>query len=87
MAMHTGKGPGKAANGEIPCRVFHGPAYRLVVDLADPYHSKFVIAGGNGGRPDSNFSMNQYKSWLEGSYYTLNLKREELDEHSTWEFL
>ena len=87
MAMHAGKGPGKAAKGEIPCRVFHGPAYRLVVDLADPYHSKFVIAGGNGGRPDSNFSMNQYQSWLEGSYYTLNLKREELDEHSTWEFL
>ena len=87
MAMHTGKGPGKATNGEIPCRVFHGPAFRLVVDLADPYHSKFVIAGGNGGRSDSNFSMNQYKAWLEGSYYTLNLNREEVDEHLIWEFL
>jgi penicillin amidase len=87
MAMHTGKGPGKAANGKIPCRVFHGPAYRLVVDLADPFHSKFVIAGGNGGRSDSNFLMTQYKTWLEGNYYTLNLNREEVDEHLIWDFL
>jgi penicillin amidase len=87
MAMHTGKGPGKTTEGEIPCRVFHGPAYRLVVDLADPYHSKFVIAGGNGGRPESKFTMNQYNTWLEGSYYTLNLKRDELDEDLIWNFI
>jgi penicillin amidase len=85
--MHTGKGPGKTTEGEIPCRVFHGPAYRLVVDLADPYHSKFVIAGGNGGRPESKFTMNQYNTWLEGSYYTLNLKRDELDEDLIWNFI
>ena len=58
MAMHMGKGPGKAKKNEVPCRVFHGPAYRLVVDLADPFKAKFVIAGGNGGRVESDFSMN-----------------------------
>ena len=86
MAMHMGKGPGKAKKNEVPCRVFHGPAYRLVVDLADPFKAKFVIAGGNGGRVESDFSMNQYTTWLKGQYFTLNLKREEVDEHTVWQF-
>ncbi|HIK72209.1 MAG TPA: penicillin acylase family protein [Gammaproteobacteria bacterium] len=86
MAVHAGKGPGTINEDEVPCRVFHGPAYRLVIDLADPFHSKFVIAGGNSGRHDSDFSMNQYKAWLNGDFYTLNLKREEIDEHLIWEF-
>ena len=46
MAMHMGKGPGKVEKNEIPCRVYHGPAYRLVVDLNDPEHAKFVIEIG-----------------------------------------
>ena len=86
MAMHIGKGPGRAKGDEIPYRVFHGPAYRLVVDLADPLHAKFVIAGGNGGRADSDFSTNQYKSWLKGEFFSLTLKREEIEEHSVWQF-
>ena len=85
MAVHMGKGPGKAKDGEIPCRVFHGPAYRLVVDLGDYTHARFVIAGGNGGRADSNFATNQYPSWLKGEYFTLNLKREEIDVQEIWE--
>ncbi len=59
MAMHMGKGPGQTKEDEIPCRVYHGPAYRLVVDLNDPEHAKFVIAGGNGGRVESKFCLNQ----------------------------
>ena len=86
MAVHMGKGPGKADENEVPCRVFHGPTYRLVVDLADTQHAKFVIAGGNGGRADSNFSMNQYATWLKEEYFTLNLKKEEVDEHTVWLF-
>ena len=79
--MHMGKGPGMAAEDEIPCRVFHGPAYRLVVDLGDHQHARFVIAGGNGGRPDSQFGTNQYSTWLQGKYFILNLKRDEIDVH------
>ena len=86
MAVHMGKGPGKAEEGEIPCRVFHGPAYRLVVDLGDFSHARFVIAGGNGGRQDSMFATNQYSTWLDGNYFTLNLNREEIEEHVTWKF-
>ena len=65
MAMHMGKGPGKTEKDEIPCRVYHGPAYRLVVDLNDPEHAKFVIAGGNGGRMESKFCLNHYTAWLK----------------------
>ena len=39
--------------GSIQQDVYHGPAFRWVVDLADPLHFKFVIAGGNGGRADT----------------------------------
>ena len=86
MAMHIGKGPGRVEKDEIPYRVFHGPAYRLVVDLADPLHAKFIIAGGNGGRTDNNFTTNQYESWLKGEFFSLTLEREEIDEHSVWQF-
>ena len=86
MAMHMGKGPGKVEKNEIPCRVYHGPAYRLVVDLNDPEHAKFVIAGGNGGRVDSKFCLNHYPTWLNGGYFTLNFNREEIDESFVWQF-
>ena len=44
-----------------------------------------MIAGGNGGRPDSKFGTNQYSTWLEGGYFTLNLKRDEIDVHEIWQ--
>ena len=86
MAMHMGKGPGKTEDDEIPCRVYHGPAYRLVVDLNDPEHAKFVIAGGNGGRADSKFCLNHFATWLKGDYFTLNFNREEINESFIWQF-
>ena len=85
MAVHMGPGPGKAKDEEIPCRVFHGPAYRLVVDLGDFAHARFVIAGGNGGRADSPLATNQYGAWLKGEYFTLNLKRDEIEVQEIWE--
>ena len=85
MAGHMGPGPGRTNGDEVACRVFHGPAYRLVVDLADPDHARFVIAGGNGGRHDSPFAANQYPAWLHGEYYNLSLVREELEVLECWE--
>jgi penicillin amidase len=85
MAMHMGPGPGRATDGEIPCRVYHGPAFRWVVDLADPEHVHFVIAGGNGGTADSPFATNQYPLWLKGDYLTVSFRREEISEHSLWQ--
>jgi len=95
MAMHIADpeldAPGKSLLAESnrasdvpPWRVYHGPAFRLVVDLADPDHAQFVIAGGNGGLPQSPFATNQYPAWQLGNYYTLNLRRDELDVVSHW---
>ena len=70
MAVHMGPGPGAPRNDAVACRVFHGPAFRLVVDLADPDHAEFVIAGGNGGS-NSIHAVDQYPAWLRGEYYRL----------------
>jgi acyl-homoserine lactone acylase PvdQ len=85
MAMHMGPGPGRAKQGEIPCRVYHGPAFRLIFDLADPEHVEFVMAGGNGGGAGSEFAANQYRTWLNGEYLTISFRRDELDEHTIWQ--
>ena len=85
MAVHMGPGPGHAKTDEIPCRVYHGPAFRLVVDLADPDHAQFVIAGGNGGRADSPFTTNQYPHWLAGEFCQLSLLRDELTAVVEWQ--
>ncbi len=78
MAMHEA-----APNGTEKVRVYHGPAFRWVVDLADPLHFRFVIAGGNSGRPDSSFITDHYQHWLAGNYYDISLVRDELEIKNT----
>ena len=86
MAMHLGPGPGdvQVRSEAIACRVYHGPAFRLVVDLADPDHARFVIAGGNGGRPDSPHVADNFEAWLGGDYFRLSLVRDELNPSAVW---
>jgi len=74
MAMHL-----PAQQGSEKLQVYHGPAFRWVVDLSDPLHFRFVIAGGNGGNNDSQFATNQYQSWLNGEYLDVSLLLEEID--------
>lgn len=88
MGVHIGPGPGAdAGEGKIPQRVWHGPAYRLVVDLADPDHCRFVIASGNGGRPGSRHVTDHFETWLAGRHFTLGLRREELEIEETWRII
>ena len=86
MGVHMGLGPGAGAAGEgrISQRVWHGPAYRLVVDLSDPDHCRFVIASGNGGRPGSKHVTDHFDTWLAGEHHTVSLLREELVVEETW---
>jgi penicillin amidase len=84
MATHMGPGPGRGQPGDVPCRVYHGPAYRLVVDLADPDHASFVIASGNGGKPDSPYVSNHFDTWLAGEFFKLSLPRAELQVDQQW---
>lgn len=86
MAMHLGRGPGRNVGDGVACRVAHGPAYRWVVDLADTMHCRFVIAGGNSGRPESDHVMDHYPLWLRGDYHDLSLVRDELKVEFQWRF-
>jgi acyl-homoserine lactone acylase PvdQ len=47
--------------------------------MADPLRFKFVIAGGNGGRPDGENISDHYDAWLKGEYFDMSLVREEID--------
>ena len=88
MGMHMGPGPGTDAGaGKVPQRVYHGPAYRLVVDLADPDHCRFVIASGNSGRPGSGHVTDHFDTWLAGGHHTVTLLRDELEIEETWHIL
>ena len=85
MAMHMGAGPGRDPGADqVPQRVFHGPAFRLVVDLADPDHCRFVIASGNSGRPDSSHVTDHFETWLRGEQHTVSLLRDELAVEQVW---
>jgi penicillin amidase len=74
MTMHN-----PPQKGTIEQEVYHGPAFRWVVDMADPMRFKFVIAGGNGGRPDSENISDHYDAWLHGRFYDMSLIRAEID--------
>ena len=89
MAMHMGRGPGKdpgadPVEGKVPQRIYHGPAFRLVVDLVDPDHCRFVIAAGNSGRPGSKHVTDHFATWLRGEHHTVSLLRGELTVEETW---
>ncbi len=87
MAVHMGEGPAaERGSGESAFRVYHGPAYRLVVDLADPGHPRFVAASGNSGRAESQHIDDHFSTWLAGEMYTLSLDPEELDIQTEWFF-
>ncbi len=73
MALHM-----PAVDDSEKVRAYHGPAFRWVVDLADPLHFRFVIAGGNSGRAESGHFTDQYQRWLSGEYYDVSLIRSEL---------
>ena len=85
MAMHMGRGPGKEpGDDKVPQRVFHGPAFRLVVDLADPDHCRFVIASGNSGRPSSPHVTDHFETWRSSAHRTVSLLRDELSAEEVW---
>ena len=80
MAMHNPSAPGK-----VEQEVYHGPAFRWVIDMADPLRFKFVIAGGNGGRSDSEHISDHYDAWRHGNYFDMSLVRNEITVNDHWQ--
>jgi penicillin amidase len=49
-----------------------GASWRMIVDLADPQHSRGVYAGGQSGNPGSPHYDDQIAVWAAGRYLPLN---------------
>jgi penicillin amidase len=53
-------------NPKAPFKTVAGPAYRSVVDLADPAHAWWVVDTGASGWPKSPHYGDQYEVWKKG---------------------
>ncbi|MBI2058524.1 MAG: penicillin acylase family protein [Nitrospirae bacterium] len=53
---------------ETPFRDMAGPAYRMIVDLADMDHASWVVDTGASGWPGSPHYGDQRPRWLKGEY-------------------
>jgi penicillin amidase len=56
------------------------PAYRMIVDLADPTRSVALLAGGESGHPGSPHYADQIGAWRSGRYHALLYNRHAIDK-------
>jgi len=62
---------------------FHGPSWRMIVELSDETNAHGVYPGGQSGNPGSRYYDNFIGTWLSGKYYTLKIMRKEQMEKTT----
>lgn len=55
---------------------YHGPSWRMIVQLSTPTESYGVYPGGESGNPGSKYYDNFVDTWVAGKYYTLWLMKE-----------
>lgn len=53
-------------DSEAPFKVVAGPVYRMLVDLADIHHARWVSDTGSSGWPRSPHYGDQYEKWKNG---------------------
>lgn len=64
---------------------YHGPSWRMVVELTDETNAYGVYPGGQSGNPGSPYYDNFVNQWLDGKYYKLQLlKKETIDKQDGW---
>lgn len=56
---------------------YHGPSWRMVVELTDDINAYGVYPGGQSGNPGSPYYDNFINQWLAGKYYRLHLWKKE----------
>jgi penicillin amidase len=64
-----------------------GPALRYAVDLGDPDHALFGLAGGQSGHPGSPHYTDAFGDWLAGRPRPLWMHASDVSYHQkgTWE--
>ncbi|MBM4395769.1 MAG: penicillin acylase family protein [Deltaproteobacteria bacterium] len=55
-------------NRAHPFRAVAGPAWRMVVDLADIRHGRWIVDTGSSGWPGAPHYRDQHAKWLRGEY-------------------
>ena len=54
-----------------PFAVEVGPSYRQLIDLDAPERSRWILAGGVSGDPDSRHYADQIPAWLSGGSHPI----------------
>ncbi len=66
-------------------RDFHGPSWRMIVELGPEISARGIYPGGQSGNPGSRFYDNFIGDWVEGKYYTLHFyTRDQWEEKGTF---
>jgi penicillin G amidase len=50
---------------------WHGPSWRMIVQMTDKIEAYGVYPGGQDGNPGSKYYDTFIDSWVEGKYYPL----------------
>ena len=66
-----------------------GPGFRYTIDLGDPDHAFFGLAGGQSGHPSSVHYDDALEEWLRGHPRPLWMHRGDIEHHASgvWELL
>lgn len=72
------RGAFAVANERAPFADVHGAGYRAIYDLADIWHSRFMIATGQSGNPFSRHFTDFARRWRDVEYLTITGNRDEL---------
>jgi penicillin G amidase len=74
------------ASGSIPHQPegdkISGPAYRMIVDLANIEHSRAILLPGNSGLPTSPHYTDQIDDWFQGNYHPMLFTMQQLADES-----
>ena len=62
-----------SGTGETPFRNVHAAVYRMVVDLADPDASVYILSSGQSGHPLSRHYDDQALLWRRNEYIPMSL--------------
>lgn len=69
--------------GELPPHAASsGAEYRIVVDFTVPDQFLAVQNIGNSGVPGSPHYRDQFRPWIDGTYHTVHLRREDVERDS-----
>lgn len=59
-----------------------GPVYRMLIDMKDPMHGRWIIDSGASGWPLSPHYGDQYQRLVHGQYFAMNMNWAELEQQA-----